>query len=1506
MERVKRWHLGVIAAVVLLTIYNILPTIFYYSKPLNAPIDVAQADKVRVAALERVNALAPEAIEWLGSFNRLLGVKATEMAVLPSDHSTIEVTFLNDEMAEKFQRYLPRAGSLIPFLPAQLALGPSTGDSTRVFVKRQIPVAFTREDRDTLFRFSEKWTSFGEPTPFYREVVDDRLFQLITAIAGPSEEALYLQAILANPLSSRFHEFLMILADRIIAVDRTFKGHPKELKAFYQAFTRGPFSSKLQAAQGLKGALVSALDKIRLERIALEEKAKTLKGNEAFLDQEEGARLQWLKGQEETLTLASRLVKDNEPCFASGPMPLAPEGIWELIAASHTHPAIALAVYNPIVSSAEIDWNQDTLILHLAPALIKAKAESKGKENLVDTLLFTEMARLARDSGETLIPLNDKYEVHLSSLTGSQSFLALDLRELSAKRAALLKEEVTTNWQPTSRDLSHTEYPIIDWDAYQALPLQEKKLCLVFYDPLKDSAALLPGFRQGSLYVIARGVQEMLQKFQETPNAPAAVEFFQDFSSLSNLLKKNGFFSFAGNLFPFNEQFSKDVIFEASNGAEMILKATREDFHTFGTHRYALLEFSNVAQRMAAQNRIDNQIHEDLLRWKDDYHAAEVDLTGHRRYDVPKPTQSPLWSNLALSTKKYFRGDERKILHWGLDLSGGKTVQIELFDAMGRPVKDEASIKQGINELYRRVNKMGVSEVTIRQEDRFITLDFPGAQHVSAGDLIKASSMYFHIVNEAFGVYNPLIAEPLNQFLQEVWNEAVVTNRKDSESVNLIAWDHLYGKEGRGGEIVNPRSRVAKILYDKGLRLAHPFDDMASNAFNDAMSKVAIYRGNNFTEWHNQTHPLLIVFNNYALEGSNLDRIYAGYDPSKGNILSFEVKGSQVLPGGEKINPKTEFHTWTSAFAKDKILGTSWEQASQGHGWRMAIVLNGTVISAPELTEALRGAGMISGSFSQREVNQLEADLKAGSLTFTPHILSEKNVSPELGLKDRTKGVVATFIAIALVFCVMTLVYRFFGFIASCAVFFNLFIMWAVLQNIQATLTLASIAALILNVGMAVDANVLVFERVREEFKKTGRLALSISLGYKKAFSAIVDSNITTLIAALILLHFDSGPIKGFAVTLIIGILSSMFSALFLTRVFFAYWVQNPAHKDFQIPDWLPRTHFNFLKYGKPFMFSALAVVIAGLFLFGRQREEVLGMDFTGGYALTVILEPQSQTNYRALVESALLKAGATRHEIAIRELTPENCVRIFLSRSMALPGRPFASLPMEEAMEGALYLYENNPRIAWVVHALEQGGLVLTTTSKEKLTEQWTSISGQMSDTMRKNALWGLAIALLCIFVYIAIRFEFKYAVGATVALFHDVFVTLAVLCFLNLMRVPVQIDLNTIAALMTIVGYSLNDTIIVFDRIREELKYGRKISFHDLINGALNTTLSRTFMTSATTFVVLLALVLFAGASIFSFSLTMMIGIIVGTISSLYVASPIALYLQKKEGVSEKEGVT
>ena len=918
----------------------------------------------------------------------------------------------------------------------------------------------------------------------------------------PSEPALIVSAIEkagSNPIPL---EWLETLADQVNALTDL-----NEKSALFSrmsaSFTQGFISNRSSAMQAVVAAMERGRDELKRQKALNPENAGLIEKKEI------------------SLASAEKMIKSHNASFTPGRDPLRNE---EAATRFLSNSALDISDRNPFFSEVSIDWENEKINLRLHRDVEKLCKRLNPGDPL-EQLLIGEIAKVARNSNELVSHVEGGYSIAFHLLPETKSLLLAKLDTMIGRISGQMQSMIKESWHPKHPDLSPENFPIIDYAAYQQLPDEQKALCLVVYTPATISGQKPYGIRNNSVYLLARGLNRIVQNYREFPHSESAQLLSSDLQSLHQLLRHNGFSAYLGSSFPLVEDLAGDLVFERADLTSTLLAATREDFQVRGTGKYAALELSNVEQRILTSNKIETRIHEDLLKWKDEYHSAQVSLDPALRYDVPKPTKSIFWSNLALTSRKLMRGDERKIIRWGLDLSGGKTVQIELRDSRNLPVKNEEDLKQGINELYNRVNKMGVSEIAIRQLGHQIVLDFPGSQALSASELIRASTMYFHLVNEKFSLHNPVLSDVVNRFLQGVWNEAVVTNRKDSQSINNIAWKHLYG-ESLDPASPEPRSEAARTLIEQGLTLQSPSDPSISNSLNDKVSKIALIRGDDSSEWYGQTHPLLLVFRNYALEGSNLENVRSAYDPSRGNYLSFEVRATSLNREGQKSSPREDFHSWTSRFSKDKIAGTPNEAYTKGHGWRMAVILNDTVISAPTLNEALRDSAMITGSFSQREVNQLAADLKAGSLTFTPHILSEKNVSPELGKTDRTKGITATIAALLLVIGSMVAYYRFAGLIASIAVFFNILIMWATLQNLGATLSLAGIAGLILTVGMAVDANVLVFERIKEEFALTGRIGSAIAAGYKKAFSAIVDSNVTTIIAALILLNFDAGPIS--------------------------------------------------------------------------------------------------------------------------------------------------------------------------------------------------------------------------------------------------------------------------------------------------------------------------------------------------------------------------------------------
>lgn len=1508
MEKQKRWQFYLILMVILLTLYNILPTVFYYTKPLKEPMNAERAQGVAEQIIHRVDSLEEDAKAWLASFSQLIGVKPLSIELRESDPRYVEVAFKSTEDAALFRRLLPRAGAQIPFVPSQLQPGGDVAKDHQhiVLVQRQIGVHLDPAEAGQLFQFTSLFDDKGMVSPLYSKLVFERVARIALGFGGPSPEGRDLTSLLGEKKTTAATDgAILALAQEIVDAKRVFTDKAA-FKRWLAYLTQITPKSKENLAQAF-----SAQMKALSGRLATTE--KTLAGDKkdgVTQDSSTRAKLAQLQQQQKILTQAMAIVDAQAQDFNAGLEPLTLPGLLADLQKGLTaqykpqskRQVLSLAGRNPYVKELIIDWGAGQVILDLHEDLqlgnpnVATKEEQVVRQEKLNSLLIQEIARVSQYADESIQPQGEAYGVTLSTLTDTRSLLAFDLGFLAKKQMDQVIGLLQADWNPAYTDLKRANYPIMTYEQFHKLPAQQQRLGLVVYAPALSIEVPPEGFQDDSIYVIARGLQDIVAKYRDVPNAEGSQELSSDFNELNALLQRSGFFGYSGQSVGISPEHSRDFIFRLPGFYSNLIAATREDFQIKGNKRFATLDFTDVEQRILTVNKIEDRVQEDLVKWRDEYHTAQVDLNVANRYTVPAPTRNVFLSNMQLSARKYFRGDDRKILKWGLDLSGGKTVRIGLRDKNGRPVTNPDDLKQAVNELYTRINKMGVAERTIRVENDNIILDFPGSQGLSASELVKASAMYFHIVNEKFGRQNTELAQTVDQFLQEVWNEAVVTNRKDIESIHQIAWRHLGGSEESGAG--QPFGEAARNLVAQGLKLADPNNRKMSAEFDDSVSAIAMYRGTEFSEWYGQTHPLLIVFHNYALSGADLENIQVGYDPMEGNLLMFGVKSSHEGSAASASSPRDEFYTWTSQFSEDKIVGTEKEKYSQGHGWRMAVVLDESVVNAPSLKAALRDRAQITGRFSQREINQLATDLKAGSLTFTPRILSEQNISPELGKEERHKGIIAASLALVLVVTAMVAYYHFGGVVASFAVIFNLLIMWGVLQNIGAALTLPGIAGLVLTMGMAIDANVLVFERVREEFSLTGRIASAIQAGYRKAFSAIFDSNITTIIVAAILIQFDAGPIRGFAVILIIGIITSMFTALFMTRYYFAGWVQHPKNTKLSMSQFFGLTHFDFLKQTKRAVIITLAFILLGGLAFVAQRHTLFGMDFTGGYSLTAnLIEKAETTNYRLATAKALEAAGAPAHDIQVQQLSRPNQLRIQLGTNMEEPGAPFHGLPLEYTEGTFAHAYESNPRIAWVVSALDKAGLEVQPSDLKHLQDNWTVMSGQFSDVMRNNAIMALTLAFLAILVYITFRFEFKFGMAAVIGLVHDVIVTLGMIAILRWFGMPIQIDLAVIGAIMMIIGYSLNDTIIVFDRIREDIRVLRKLSYREVINHALNVTLSRTVMTSGTTLLVLICLVAVGGSSIFAFALVMTIGIVVGTLSSLFIAAPTLLFFHDRE---------
>ena len=800
MEKRKRWHRLLIFGVLLLTLYNIFPTIFFSSKPLKNQIDETQASKISSQIMQRVNRLEMEAKGWLTAFCKQLNLKAQSIAIDPENPQHIALTFKNTQDANTFRKHLPRAGSLIPFVPNQLSLfEPDETISKTVVVQRKIPLQFSNSDTEAYFQFSDKFDKNGSPTPLYRALIFDRILQMAMAIGGPSENAKLVQTAISSPSAAERQDLATRLSQDLLAFVNVFGENDVAAKRYFSSFSQIETENRDTFIQNFLHSVEQTKDQVKLDRISLQSEAQSLQAKGNFLETEKQQQLEQLLAQEKVLDRAESLIRKHKLTFATGKTPLTFENLnakleSSFLVAQEEHSKLQILNFegrNSFIQKMTVDWGAETIELSLYPDLVsfKDRLAAKGKHSLkeqVNQFIFNEIAYDSRHSGEQINPLGANFLVKLNRLEGSHSFLAMRLSKIAEGKTGELTQTLLSHWHPKHPDLVRENFPIWDYQTYSKLPKHEQKLGLVVYAPATLTEIPKNDLRNSSIYVIAKGLDKILQKLQANPQSEDSKQFFNDFTALKNLLQRNGLFGYPGTTLTTSKDLANDFIFEAEDFYLPTISATREDFTVNGTKRFAVLEFTNLDQRILAQNKISNQTHEDLLKWRDDYRAAQLGLGGASTYDVPKPIHNVLLNNLKLSWKKYFAGDDRKVLHWGLDLSGGKTVQIELRDQNHRLVTNEDEINQGINELYHRVNKMGVSEVSIRREGHCITLDFPGTQGLSANELIKSSTMYFHLVNER----NPALASSSEQFLQDIWNEAVVTGRKSAEEINQIAWRH--------------------------------------------------------------------------------------------------------------------------------------------------------------------------------------------------------------------------------------------------------------------------------------------------------------------------------------------------------------------------------------------------------------------------------------------------------------------------------------------------------------------------------------------------------------------------------------------------------------------------------------------------------------------------------------------------------------------------------------------
>ncbi len=546
-------------------------------------------------------------------------------------------------------------------------------------------------------------------------------------------------------------------------------------------------------------------------------------------------------------------------------------------------------------------------------------------------------------------------------------------------------------------------------------------------------------------------------------------------------------------------------------------------------------------------------------------------------------------------------------------------------------------------------------------------------------------------------------------------------------------------------------------------------------------------------------------------------------------------------------------------------------------GREVAIVLDGKVYSAPTVQGEIRGGiSQISGNFTVTEAKDLANILKAGKLPAPAHILQESIVGPTLGKESIRAGVISMVSGLLLVLLFMVFYYSKGGLIADGALVVNIFFIFGILASLGATLTLPGIAGIVLTIGMAVDANVIIFERIREEMRKGKGDRLAVIDGYKNSYSAIIDGNVTTFITAAILFYFGLGPVLGFATTLMIGILSSLFTGVLLTRI--AYdWMLKKNWKITLGTKWtmnaFSNTKIKFLEKRKlAYILSGTLILIGLVSIFTRGFE--LGVDFKGGRSYHIRFDQPVQAE---AVRESLIQAFEGSVPV-VKSVGSSNELKITTAYMIDSTGTQVDSIVEARLMQGLTPFFRNTKDLNY--------DTFISNFVMESMTVKPT-----IADDIKNTSILATIIALIGIFLYILIRFrKWQFSTGAIAALAHDVLVVLGIFAlFHGILPFSMEVNESFIAAILTVIGYSINDTVIVFDRIREFLGLHPKASFRENINNALNSTLSRTLITSGTTFLVLLVLFIFGGEAIRGFSFAILLGVIVGTYSSLFIASPV-----------------
>ena len=771
----------------------------------------------------------------------------------------------------------------------------------------------------------------------------------------------------------------------------------------------------------------------------------------------------------------------------------------------------------------------------------------------------------------------------------------------------------------------------------------------------------------------------------------------------------------------------------------------------------------------------------------------------------------------------------------GLDLQGGTSYTLEIDDSQGLEGSVSDARDRALEVIRNRVDSMGVAEPNIYPDgEKRVVVQIPG---MKAEDRIRASENIRKAAFLEFRMVHPKNDELIQNLFQD---------RKVPAGYEIVSMP----RNGNGDFWVRkgpPPSEAERAMLRR-------FEEKAG--YDLLFEKEMIEKKEYFRPYY--------VSRKAELTGDSLKSASVDYQQFGQKVvqISFDSKGRKIFakvtadhaPGGAK-NPDPNGRHY------------------------LGIVLDGTLYSAPYIRTSIPGGeAVIEGSFTLEEASDLALVLRAGALPAPLRVIEERTVDPTLGVDSIQSGWRAAAIGFAAVAVFMAIYYHFAGIVAVLALLLNLVLLplgmivtagfFGLIGGAGMggsgvslpVLTLPGIAGIVLTVGMAVDANVLIFERIREEMRQGKRFGAALSAGYDKAFSTIFDSNLTTLLTAVILFWQGSGPVKGFAITLTAGILASMYTAIVGTRMVFEFLEHRGLLHNLKMTQWVKETKIDFM--GKRHLAAVLSVVLlaAGLFVGFKRGAENFGVDFTGGQQLSLDFAKKAGVEeLRAALEGAGIRG----------------------------PGIQYQRSGMGEEQSEVLALKVAGP---------EEGARAQQVMADQfadngfKLIQEDT-VGPQVGKELQRSGLIALGLSLVGMIIYITIRFEFSFAVGAVVGLLHNVLITLGVYFLLGR-----QLTTTSIAALLTVVGYSVNDTIVVFDRIRETRKLRGGRLDKAVVNESINATLSRTLLTSLTTLLSVAMLMVFGGGAIFDFALAIFVGVVAGTYASAFIASPVMLAVRPK----------